>query len=104
MRTFFAVAAHFHLVERRNLISLLGRAGVFGQGFLVGIGDMLKVRRYFNLLLNNPLSINDLKAQLGVLVCQNPQDQKRFYDWFDKWAAVIAARTENLIAQLEPIA
>ena len=73
------------------------------QGFLVGIGDMLKVRRYFNMLLNNPLSINDLKAQLGVLVCQNPQDQKRFYDWFDKWAAVIAARTENLIAQLEPI-
>jgi hypothetical protein len=73
------------------------------QGFLVGVGDMLKVHRYFTNLWEGPLSISDLKAQLAALVCQNPQQQKLFYEWFDKWAVVIQRRTEHLIAQLEPL-
>jgi Effector-associated domain 11 len=77
------------------------------QGFIVGVGDMLKVHRYFTSLweypVSAPLSIIDLKAQLAALVCQNPQQQKLFYAWFDKWASIIERRTENLIAQLEPL-
>jgi hypothetical protein len=73
------------------------------QGFLVGVGDVLKVHHYFSTLWEHPLPISDLKAQLAALVCQNPQQQKLFYAWFDKWAVIIEKRTENLIAQLEPI-
>jgi hypothetical protein len=73
------------------------------QGFLVGVGDVLKVHRYFKSLWEGPLSIGDLKAQLAALICHTPQDQKLFYAWFDKWAVVIERRTENLIAQLEPL-
>ena len=77
------------------------------QGFIVGVGDMLKVHRYFTSLweypVSAPLSIVDLKAQLAALICQNPQQQKQFYEWFDKWASIIEKRTENLIAQLEPL-
>ncbi len=73
------------------------------QGFLVGVGDMLKVHRYFTNRWEGPLSISDLKAQLAALVCQNSPQQKLFYEWFDKWAVVIQRRTEHLIAQLEPL-
>ncbi len=78
--------------------------GLRQQGFVVGIGDMLEIHRYFDILWgqqDTPLSISDLKAQLAALVCQNFQQQQQFYTWFDKWAAIIQQRTANIIDALK---